>query len=87
MCERVRGARLSDREAESAAVAIGTGLRGRDRLLALMDLGATVCTARTPACDALPARRALRDARPARRRDEAPPRPRSRVRSASGAAT
>ena len=29
-------------------------LRGRDRLLALMDLGATVCTAREPACAACP---------------------------------
>jgi len=54
VCERVRGERLSDAEAERAAVAIAAPLRGRDRLLALMDLGATVCTARTPACDRCP---------------------------------
>ena len=54
VCERVRGERLSDTEAEDAAVAIATPLRGRDRLLALMDLGAMVCTARNPACDLCP---------------------------------
>jgi A/G-specific adenine glycosylase len=32
-------------------------LTGRDRLLALMDVGATVCTARTPRCSACPLRR------------------------------
>lgn len=54
VCERVRGTRLSTTEAEAAAIAIAAPLRGRDRLLALMDLGATVCTARTPACDRCP---------------------------------
>jgi A/G-specific adenine glycosylase len=54
VCERVRGTALSDREAEAEAVSIGGALRGRDRLLALMDLGALVCTARKPACDACP---------------------------------
>ncbi len=56
VCERVTGSALSEREAESAAVAIAGRLRGRDRLLALMDLGATVCTARTPACERCPIR-------------------------------
>jgi A/G-specific adenine glycosylase len=50
VCERVAGRRLSEREAELEATAIADPLRGRDRLLALMDLGATVCTARNPAC-------------------------------------
>ena len=56
----MRGRVLSEREAEDASVAIGRGLRGRDRLLALMDLGATVCTARAPACGACPLRRRCR---------------------------
>ncbi len=54
VCERVRGERLNDREAESAARAIASPLVGRDRLLALMDVGATVCTARAPRCDRCP---------------------------------
>ena len=54
VCERVNGERLSDAEAERAAVAIGAPLKGRDRLLALMDLGATVCVARNPACEVCP---------------------------------
>jgi A/G-specific adenine glycosylase len=54
VCERVEGERLSTVHAERAAVEIAAPLRGRDRLLALMDLGATVCTARNPRCDACP---------------------------------
>jgi A/G-specific adenine glycosylase len=54
VCERVRGTRLSTTDAEAAAISIAAPLRGRDRLLALMDLGATVCTARVPACDRCP---------------------------------
>jgi A/G-specific adenine glycosylase len=54
VCERVRGCRLSEREAERAAVEIAQPMRGRDRLLALMDLGATVCTARSPMCGVCP---------------------------------
>jgi A/G-specific adenine glycosylase len=50
----VRGERLNDREAEQAAIEIAAPLTGRDRLLALMDLGATVCESRAPACDACP---------------------------------
>ncbi len=57
VAQRVRGRVLSEREAETASLAIGRGLTGRDRLLALMDLGATVCTARAPACRACPLRR------------------------------
>lgn len=54
VCERVHGSRLSTADVEAAAVAIAAPLRGRDRLLALMDVGATVCTARDPACDRCP---------------------------------
>jgi A/G-specific adenine glycosylase len=54
VCERVHGARLSTTEAETAAVEIAAPRRGRDRLLALMDVGATICTARNPACDCCP---------------------------------
>jgi len=54
VCERVGGVRLSEVDAEAAAAAIAAPLTGRDRLLALMDLGAVVCTARTPACDGCP---------------------------------
>ena len=55
--QRVEGSRLSERAAEDASVRVGRGLRGRDRLLALMDLGATVCTPRAPACPSCPLRR------------------------------
>jgi len=54
--ERVRGARLTTRDAERAAVEIGAPLRGRDRLLALMDVGALLCRPREPRCDACPLR-------------------------------
>jgi A/G-specific adenine glycosylase len=54
VCERVRGARLSDSDAEACVREIGRGLPPRDRLLAFMDLGATVCTARAPSCDRCP---------------------------------
>src|SRR6185312_11970351 len=40
--------------AEAAAVAVAEPLEGRDRLLALMDLGATVCRPRAPRCGACP---------------------------------
>lgn len=55
--ERVGGRRLTTREAEEAAVELGAPLRGRDRLLALMDVGALLCRARNPRCDACPLRR------------------------------
>jgi A/G-specific adenine glycosylase len=54
VCERVAGRRLPEREADAVAREVASPLRGRDRLLALMDLGATVCTARTPSCDHCP---------------------------------
>jgi len=55
--ERVRGRRLSERAAEAASVQIGRPLRGRDRLLALMDVGATLCRPRDPGCRSCPLRR------------------------------
>ena len=55
--QRVTGEVLTERAAETASVRVGVGLAGRDRLLALMDLGATICTARAPACAACPIRR------------------------------
>ena len=54
VCERTYGAALSDREAEVQARAVGGSLSPRDRLLALIDIGATVCTARAPACETCP---------------------------------
>ena len=55
--ERVTGERLGDRAAESASVRVGRPLRGRDRLLALMDVGALLCKPRAPRCAACPLRR------------------------------
>jgi A/G-specific adenine glycosylase len=52
--ERVRGRTLPDREADAAMVEIGAPLRGRDRLLALMDVGALVCRPDAPRCDECP---------------------------------
>jgi A/G-specific adenine glycosylase len=52
--ERIRGQRLTERAAEEASIAVGTPLRGRDRLLALMDLGAIVCRPHAPACPTCP---------------------------------
>jgi A/G-specific adenine glycosylase len=54
--ERVPGRRLGPVAAERAMVELADPLTGRDRLLALMDLGATVCTARSPRCDDCPLR-------------------------------
>jgi A/G-specific adenine glycosylase len=55
--ERVEGRRLTEREAEAAMVRVGRPLRGRDRLLALMDVGAVLCRPREPRCKACPLRR------------------------------
>lgn len=55
--QRVDARLLSERAAELASVRLGRGLHGRDRLLALMDLGASVCTPRAPACPTCPVRR------------------------------
>jgi A/G-specific adenine glycosylase len=52
--ERVVGHRLAPRDADDACRRIGEPLAGRDRLLALMDLGALVCTPRAPACPTCP---------------------------------
>jgi A/G-specific adenine glycosylase len=57
VAERVSGARLSERAAEEASVRIGRPLRGRDRLLALMDVGALLCRPREPRCAECPLRR------------------------------
>lgn len=57
VCERVEGRRLTTTEAEHASTRLGRPLHGRDRLLALMDLGALVCTATGPACGECPLRR------------------------------
>ena len=54
VCERVEGAALKALDADRAMIDVAAPLRGRDRLLALMDLGATVCTARAPRCDDCP---------------------------------
>jgi A/G-specific adenine glycosylase len=55
--ERVEGRALTEREAETASVRTGRPLTGRDRLLALMDLGALVCRPGEPACSGCPLRR------------------------------
>lgn len=57
VCERVNGETLSVTAAERTAIRLARPLRGRDRLLALMDLGALVCTARAPTCHRCPLRR------------------------------
>jgi len=57
VAERVEGCRLTAREAEHASLRVGRPLRGRDRLLALMDVGALVCRPRNPDCGACPLRR------------------------------
>jgi A/G-specific adenine glycosylase len=55
--QRVTGRRLTEREAEAAMVRVGRPLRGRDRLLALMDIGAMLCRPRAPRCPECPLRR------------------------------
>jgi A/G-specific adenine glycosylase len=57
VCERFVGMSLRESDAEVAARRIAAPLRGRERLLALMDVGATVCTARDPDCARCPLRR------------------------------
>jgi A/G-specific adenine glycosylase len=72
--QRVVARRLTDRDAEAEAVRVAGRLRGRDRLLALMDVGATVCTARNPRCATCPLRRrcATRGALPGEARKPQP---------------
>jgi len=55
--ERVMGSRLTEREAEAAMLRVGRPLHGRDRLLALMDVGAVFCRPRAPRCSECPLRR------------------------------
>jgi A/G-specific adenine glycosylase len=55
--ERVEGRRLTTKEAEDASVRIAQPLDGRDRLLALMDVGALLCRPREPRCRECPLRR------------------------------
>src|SRR5262249_57396432 len=57
VAERVAGTRLSERAAEDVTVRIGRPLHGRDRLLALMDVGALLCRPRDPRCPECPLRR------------------------------
>lgn len=52
--ERRAGRRLSDSEARDAAREAGWPLVGRDRLLALMDVGAVLCRPRAPRCPECP---------------------------------
>lgn len=60
VCERVAGRRLTTAEAEDESLRLGAPLAGRDRVLALMDLGASVCRARDPRCRDCPLRRRCR---------------------------
>lgn len=52
--ERCVGRRISERECEAESIRLGRGLHGRDRLLALMDVGAVLCKPRDPQCPACP---------------------------------
>ncbi|MBI2169862.1 MAG: A/G-specific adenine glycosylase [Actinobacteria bacterium] len=52
--ERIAGRQLGDAAAEALSIEVGRPLRGRDRLLALMDVGALLCRPRAPKCDACP---------------------------------
>ncbi len=70
--ERCRGRSLPEREAEAAMVRLARPLRGRDRLLALMDVGAQLCRPRAPRCGECPLRRRCAT------RGERPDEPRSR---------
>jgi A/G-specific adenine glycosylase len=57
VAERVAGRRLGEREAEAEMLRLGRGLTGRDRLLALMDVGAVLCRSSRPRCAPCPLRR------------------------------
>jgi A/G-specific adenine glycosylase len=73
--ERVAGRRLSVRDAEAEMIRVGGPLRGRDRLLALMDVGALLCRPAEPRCPACPLRRrcATRGALPVETRSRPAP--------------
>jgi A/G-specific adenine glycosylase len=52
--ERVAGRRLTVAGAEAASLLVGRGLAPRDRVLALMDVGAILCRPRDPGCGSCP---------------------------------
>lgn len=54
--ERRAGRRLTLAEAAAASLEAGRPLEGRDRLLALMDVGALLCRPRAPRCPECPLR-------------------------------
>jgi A/G-specific adenine glycosylase len=72
--ERVEGRRLTEGRAHAAMIDIGAPLVGRDRLLALMDLGNIVCRPRDPDCPSCPLshRCSTRGVRPDERRSRQP---------------
>lgn len=72
--ERVVGRPLGQRAAEQASRRVGRPLHGRDRLLALMDVGALLCKPRVPRCGECPLRRrcSTRGALPHERRSRQP---------------
>jgi A/G-specific adenine glycosylase len=74
VAERAAGRPLAARDAEEVLVELGAPLRGRDRLLALMDVGALVCRPREPRCGECPLhpRCATRGARAGERRSRQP---------------
>ncbi|MGZ6976321.1 MAG: A/G-specific adenine glycosylase, partial [Acidimicrobiia bacterium] len=72
--ERCAGSALSERDAEASMMNLARPLRGRDRLLALMDVGALLCRPRDPRCRECPLRRrcASRGPRPDEPRSRQP---------------
>jgi A/G-specific adenine glycosylase len=58
--ERVAGRRLPTAAAEAESMRLGRGLAPRDRVLALMDVGARLCRPRDPGCGECPLRRRCR---------------------------
>jgi A/G-specific adenine glycosylase len=71
--ERVAGRRLSPAEADAEMIRVGAPLTGRDRLLALMDVGALVCHPTVPRCPACPLRRRCATRGPLPSEAERPP--------------
>jgi len=71
--ERVSGHRLTPAEADAAMIRLGAPLRGRDRLLALMDVGALLCHPSAPRCPACPLRRRCATRGPLPSEAERPP--------------
>jgi len=71
--DRVTGRRLTPTEADTAMVRLGGPLQGRDRLLALMDVGALVCRPTAPRCPTCPLRRRCVTRGPLTSEGERPP--------------